>query len=185
MSEEHQRIRREVESWLEEAVIGLNLCPFAAKPYRQGRISIAISDATGLEDAVFDSVEAAFELLESPPDVVSTTLVVYPDALSVFSRYLDAADALRATLDDAGARGVLQVATFHPDYQFADAEPDAVENFTNRAPYPILHLLREDEVSDAVASHPDPESIPERNIARMRELGRETLTEIWEKFAPE
>ncbi|MGM0558455.1 MAG: DUF1415 domain-containing protein [Myxococcota bacterium] len=185
MSSTSERVHDTVDAWLREAVIGLNLCPFAAKPYRGGETLIVVSDASRLEDAVFDAVQAAFELMETPPNETRTTLVAFPSALHDFDEYLDAADALRATLQDAGASGVLQVATFHPDYQFADTEPDAVENYTNRAPYPILHILREDDVTEAVESHPNPEAIPERNIEKMREMGREALEDLWDDFSPE
>lgn len=185
MSSTSQKAREAVDAWLREAVIGLNLCPFAAKPYRAREIRLEISDAAGLEDAVFDAVQAAFDLLETPPENTRTTLVVFPRALRDFSTYLNAADALRATLEDAGARGILQVATFHPDYQFADTDADALENYTNRSPHPILHILREGDVTRAVESHPDPESIPDRNIDRMHEVGRDALEAIWRDFAPE
>lgn len=182
MTDSIDRARAAVDTWLRDAVIGLNLCPFAARPYRAGEIRIHVSEAGELEEAAFDAIEAAFELLETPPETTRTTLVVFPSALSDFSDYLDAADVVRATLSDAGADGILQVATFHPDYQFADSEPDDVENYTNRAPFPILHILREDDVTEAVEAHPDPEAIPERNIEKMRELGLDAIRKLWRHF---
>ena len=175
--------REAIVMWLEEVVIGLNLCPFARKPHLRDEVSIHISRATNLEDAVFEAMRSAFDLMETAPEDTRTTLIVFPDALEDFATYLDAADAVRETLNDAGAEGILQVATFHPDYRFANTESSAPENFTNRAPYPVLHLLREDDVSRAVDTHPNPESIPPRNIEHMRQIGLEALRRMWSAFS--
>jgi hypothetical protein len=136
-------------------------------------VRIAVSEAATAEEAVKALLAEAALLLDS--DGISTTLVAYPHALADFETYLDAVAAAEDALSDAGADGVLQIATFHPDYRFEGAEEDDVASFTNRAPYPIMHLLRESEMSDAVDHHPDPEGIPARNVARLRALGRAAI----------
>lgn len=160
-----------VRRWLERAVIGLNLCPFAKAVYGKQQVRIVVSDAS-TERALLEQLGEELALLrDTPPDAIDTTLLVHPQVLGDFLAYndfLDEADALVETLE---LDGVLQVASFHPDYQFADSGPDDVENLTNRAPYPILHLLREASVDRAVEAYPEPDAIIKRNIATVRALG--------------
>jgi len=165
--------------WIEEAVIGLGLCPFAASPWRDGRVRVVVSPATGDEDAARDALEAAWSLLEVDADVVSTTLVAFPTALADFETFLDAAATVEHILEQAGARGVLQVATFHPDFRFEDTAPDELGNWTNRAPYPVIHLLREAEVADAIDRFPDTLTIPETNVERLEAMGRAAVLALW------
>jgi hypothetical protein len=168
-----------VTRWLERVVIGLDLCPFAQAPWRSGRVRIAVSEAATPETAVASLLVEAAALLDS--DRVSTTLVVYPHALEEFETFLDAVAAAEDALADADAEGVLQIATFHPDYRFEGASEDDVANFTNRSPYPIMHLLRESEMSDAVDHHPDPEGIPARNVSRLNALGIQRIRALLEE----
>ena len=157
--------------WLERAVIGLNLCPFAKAVVAREQVRFVLSDATTPQALLAELGEELLLLRDTPAGQVDTTLLVHPQVLGDFLDYndfLDQADALVETLD---LDGVLQVASFHPDYQFAGSAPDDVENFTNRAPYPILHLLREDSVARAVAAFPDPDAIVERNIETLRRIG--------------
>ena len=167
------RVEREVRRWLERAVIGLNLCPFAKAVYVKDQVRIVVSDAS-TERALLEQLGEELALLrDTPAESVDTTLLVHPQVLGDFLAYnefLGDADALVEALE---LDGVLQVASFHPDYQFADSAPDDVENLTNRAPYPILHLLREPSVDRAVEAYPDPDAIIERNIATVRALGFE------------
>ena len=173
-TEEEERIAR----WVERAVIGLDLCPFAAAVWRGGRVRTAISDATTPGQAVEAALREAAELLDSSE--ISTTLVVFPRALADFGTFLDAVAAAEEALAAAGAQGVLQIATFHPEYVFEGALADDLSNYTNRAPFPVMHLLRETEVADAVDQHPDPEGIPVKNIERLEELGREAIEALLE-----
>ncbi len=173
-----QKTRR----WLEDAVIGLNLCPFARPVYTKDQVRIAVEESAEFDDVIQRTLAEVDCLLEAAPDDIATTLVVCPNALADFDEFLDAAEIIQALLTDAGADGVLQLAHFHPDYQFAGTRPDAAENFTNRAPYPTLHLLREAQVTEAVDSHPDPESIPQQNIDKLEQMGRERLEEMWSKW---
>ena len=167
------RVEADVRRWLERAVIGLNLCPFAKAVYARNQVRIVVSDAS-TERALLEQLGEEMALLrDTPAGQVDTTLLVHPQELGDFldfNDFLDDADALVEALD---LDGVLQVASFHPHYQFAGTEPDDAVNLTNHAPYPILHLLREDSVDRAVAAYPEPDSIIERNVATMQELGSE------------
>ena len=166
-------VEARVRRWLERAVIGLNLCPFAKAVYVKRQVRIVVSDATTPRDLLEQLGEELALLRDTPADGIDTTLLVHPLVLADFLAYnafLDDADALVEALE---LEGELQVASFHPDYQFAGTAPDDVDNLTNRAPYPILHLLREASVERAVAAYPDPDAIIERNIATVRALGFE------------
>ena len=160
-------------AWLERAVIGLNLCPFAKAVVAKRQVRYVLSDAELPEDLLEELAEELLRLRDTPADEVDTTLLVHPRVLTDFLDYNDFLDRVDALVDALGLEGELQVASFHPDYQFADTDPDDVSNFTNRAPYPTLHLLREDSVARAVEAFPDPDSIVSRNIATLEALGRE------------
>ena len=168
----------DVRRWLERAVIGLNLCPFAKAVHARQQVRIVISDASTARALLEELGEELALLRDTPAEQVDTTLLVHPQVLQDFLDYndfLDDADGLVEALD---LNGVLQVASFHPQYQFADTAPDDAENLTNRAPYPILHLLREESVARAVEAYPEPDSIIERNIATMRALGAEGFEKL-------
>ena len=165
------RIERDVRRWLERAVIGLNLCPFAKAVYAKHQVRIVVSDAS-TERALLEELGEEMALLrDTPADAIDTTLLVHPQVLGDFLDYNDFLDDADALLEAMELDGVLQVASFHPHYQFAGTEPDDAENLTNRAPFPILHLLREDSVDRAVAAYPEPDAIIERNIETVRGLG--------------
>ena len=159
--------------WLERAVIGLNLCPFAKAVHAKDQIRYVLSAAT-TTDALLE--ELASELLwlnGTDPAVVDTTLLIHPQVLTDFLDYNDFLDLADAAVDALGLEGELQVASFHPDYQFAGSAHDDVANCTNRSPYPMLHLLREASVERAVEAFPDPDAIVERNIATLEKIGFE------------
>jgi len=159
------------QRWLERAVIGLNLCPFAKAVQARGQVRWVLSEDTTPE-ALLQTLGAELLFLrDAPADVADTTLIVHPRVLEDFLDYNDFLETADALVESLGLDGVLQVASFHPDYQFAGSAPDDVENFTNRSPYPTLHLLREDSVSRAVEAFPDPEVIVERNVETLRRLG--------------
>jgi hypothetical protein len=165
------RVEADVRRWLERAVIGLNLCPFAKAVYTKNQVRIVVSDAS-TERALLEELGEELALLrDTPAEQVDTTLLVHPQVLADFLDYNDFLDDADALVEALALDGVLQVASFHPQYQFAGTEPDAAENLTNRAPYPILHLLREDSVDRAVEAYPEPDSIIERNVETMRQLG--------------
>lgn len=156
--------------WLDTVVIGLNLCPFAAGPHRREQIRLVITDAQDEVTVLEALVDEMIRLDETLPETLETTILaipgLWPDFVD-FNAFLSAVDDCLRHYD---REGVYQVASFHPGYQFAGTEVDAAENLTNRAPVPILHLLREDSVAEAVARYPDTDHIPERNVARMNAL---------------
>jgi hypothetical protein len=159
--------------WLERAVIGLNLCPFAKSVYVKEQVRYVVSTATEAPD-VLDDLERELKLLvDADPAQIDTTLLIVPDALADFIDYNDLLYFAERLLGSLRLEGTLQIASFHPQYQFSGTEPDDIENYTNRAPYPILHLLREDSIARAAAAFPDAADIYERNQETMRRLGHE------------
>lgn len=178
-----ERIGDDVRRWLERAVIGLNLCPFAKAVHAKGQVRLVASDAS-TESALLEQLGEELALLrDTPAETIDTTLLVHPLVLSDFLDYNDFLDRADALVEAMDLDGVLQVASFHPDYQFADSGPDDVANCTNRSPWPTLHLLREDSVSRAVDAFPDPDAIVERNIATLEKLGRQGWKDLLD--APE
>lgn len=166
------------QCWIERVVIGLNLCPFARAPFVQRRVRLRVSRARQSDALLGDLREELLALDGAAAQDCETTLLIHPHVLRDFAGYnqfLGAADDAVAGL---GLAGALQIASFHPDYHFADAAPDAIENFTNRSPYPMLHLLRESSIARAVAAMDDPGDIYRRNIARLRQLGLPALQAV-------
>lgn len=170
-----ERAIEQVRNWLTDMVIGLQLCPFAAAPLHAGRVrftTCAETDSLSIYRVFLSELD---EFLQTSPEEVETGLFIVTRGLSGFDDYLDMLATLEDALHEAGLEGVVQIASFHPDYRFEGCDPDDPANFTNRSPFPIFHLIREAGLEAALARFPDPESIPERNVARMRELGLETL----------
>lgn len=169
----HENIIKPVQKWVETLVVGLNLCPFAKREVLADKVRFTVSEGE-TEEQLLTDLQAELELLEHDPGI-ETTLLIVPGVLQDFydfNQFLDYVDGLLVALNLAG---VYQVASFHPDYQFGGTEPDDAENYTNRSPFPILHLIREESMEKAVASHPDPAGIPERNIALMDSRGPEKM----------
>lgn len=162
-------IEKATRQWLEEVVIGLNLCPFARKELVNNRVRFVVSSADS-EEALLADLQAELLHLDDHPET-ETTLLVHPGVLADFETYNDFLPAGDGLLELLELDGIYQIASFHPDYRFAGTGPEDAENFTNRSPFPMLHLLREASVERAVESHPDPDAIPERNIALMQTLG--------------
>lgn len=174
-----QQIIADVEQWLDEVVIGLDLCPFAARPRREKRVRIAVSHATTAE-ALLDDLQVELErLADTPVAELETTLLAIPDMLEDFADYNDFLDAVDLWVEQFGWEGELQVASFHPQYQFADTEADDPGNLTNRSPWPLLHIIREESLEKAIEHYPDVDAIPERNIARMKALGAEERARLF------
>jgi len=157
--------------WLEAAVIGLNLCPFAKAVHGKGQVRWALSEARDPEALLADLVHELQFLAAADPQVVDTTLLVHPHVLDDFLDFNDFLDLADAALAELGLEGTLQIASFHPRYEFADSEPDDITNHTNRSPHPTLHLLREASIERAVDSVPDTADIVERNLQTLRRLG--------------
>ncbi|MCE0733133.1 DUF1415 domain-containing protein [Halomonas sp. G15] len=161
--------------WVETFVVARNVCPFAGREVARDTIRYVILDAGDWEQALLTLVAECERLDETP--AIETTLLVLTPGLEAFDDYLDFLEVAEALLADQGYEGTYQLASFHPEYRFADAEPEDPANFTNRSPFPMLHLLREAGLEQALSHYPDPEAIPERNIAALREVGHEALAQ--------
>ena len=162
--------------WLEDLVVGLNLCPFAGRELARDRVRFVVTDAS-TEEQLLAALEAELELLDADAKV-ETTLLIHPNVLQDFfdyNQFLDMADRLLVQMK---LEGVYQIASFHPDYQFAGTAAGDAENFTNRSPYPLLHILREASLTRSIAAYPDVEQIPIRNIEKMKGLGRAKLESL-------
>jgi hypothetical protein len=167
--------------WIADVVIGLNLCPFARRPFDADRIRYAVSDATD-ESHLVAALDAELTLLVATPRTeIETSLLILPYALPDFRDFNDFVGVAEQHVESRGLTGVVQLATFHPRYQFADTDPEAVENYTNRSPYPMLHLLREVSVTEVAGHEEFVAGIPQRNIALLRRLG---LAAIRAKLPP-
>lgn len=178
MSYTDQEIIENTQIWLEKAVIGLNLCPFAKAPHVKGQIRIAVSHAKHL-DAFLEDIDAELQkLLNTPAEELETTLLVHPDLFDDFLQFNDMLDLADRAITDNQADGVIQIAPFHPEFQFDGTDADDISNYTNRSPYPTLHLIREDSIEKAAQAFPDPAVIFERNMNLLREMGHDG----WDKL---
>lgn len=164
--------------WLEKAVIGLNLCPFAKGVHIKDQIRYFVSHATTTEELIKDLMAELEVLAEVNPEKIDTTLLIHPFVMQDFLDYNDFLEVADATLEELDLDGILQVASFHPQYQFEDAAPDDIDNYTNRSPFPTLHLLREDSIDKAVEAFPEAEQIYEKNMQTLRALGHDA----WKKL---
>lgn len=168
-----EQVLAEMRHWIEQAVIGLNLCPFAKSVYVKNQVRLVVSRARNI-DALLDDLDRELELLKSTPaEQVDTTLLVHPTLFPDFFVFNDFLNVVDEVVEEHELEGVIQVAPFHPAFQFEDTEADDADNLTNRAPYPTLHLLREDSIDRAVESGDSAEDIVERNLKTVRALGLE------------
>ena len=165
--------------WLESVVIGLDLCPFAKRELATERVRFSVTEATD-EIELLQVLESELQLLFGE-EQIETTLLVHPHVLNDFAEYNQFLEMVDGLLTQMNLEGVFQIASFHPDYQFADTQPDDVENFTNRSPYPTLHILREASVSRAIDGYPDIEQVPVRNIEKMKSLSAERLKQLFRR----
>lgn len=170
---DNEVIIEETVQWLERAVIGLNLCPFAKAVHVKKQIRYVVSAATTPKALLEDLLREAQLLVETSADEIDTTLLIHPHVLADFLDYNDFLDIADELLVDRDLADDLQVASLHPQYQFFGTKPNDIDNFTNRSPYPTLHLLREASVTKAVAAFPDAAEIFEKNIEKLQQLGRE------------
>ena len=164
--------------WLEKAVIGLNLCPFAKAPHVKNLVRISVSKAR-LLDGFLEDLDRELQLLgDTPADELETTLLVHPTLFPDFDTFNQMLDIADAAVVDNGLEGIVQIAPFHPDFQFEGTDSDDIGNYTNRSPYPTLHLIREDSIAKAAQAFPDASAIFERNIALLEKMGHEG----WDKL---
>jgi len=175
-----EQIISSVKQWVETLIVGMNLCPFAKRELVKERVRFVATASTTEEQLLMD-LQAELERLNANPSI-ETTLLIHADVLQDFYQYNDFLNYADDLLIDMGLEGTYQVASFHPDYQFGGTEPDDAENYTNRSPYPMLHLLREASLEKVIADYPDVDQIPEQNIALMNELGQDKLKELFSSF---
>jgi len=178
MDPSNETVVLDTRRWLERAVIGLNLCPFAKAVHVKGLVHFAVSDARGANELLDDVRKELDALAAVDIEVRETTLLIAPRCLADFLDFNDFLELADRALRKSGLEGVIQIASFHPHYRFADTEEGDITNFTNRSPYPIVHLLREESIDRAVESFPEAEAIFEGNIETMRRLGAEG----WDKL---
>ena len=171
-------VTEHTRQWLEKAVIGLNLCPFAKAPHVKNLVRISVSQARHL-DGFLEDLDRELQLLgDTPADELETTLLVHPTLFPDFDTFNQMLDIADAAVVDNGLEGIVQIAPFHPDFQFEGTDSDDIGNYTNRSPYPTLHLIREDSIAKAAQAFPDVSAIFERNIALLEKMGHEG----WDKL---
>ena len=167
--------------WVDKVVVGLNLCPFAKRELMTGSLFFEVSEAETEEDLLVD-LQKALNLINEDADV-ETMLLIHPAVLQKFYDYNEFLNYADALLVQMGLEGIYQIASFHPDYQFADTEANDLCNYTNKSPYPMLHLIAEESVEKAIESHPDSDSIPLRNIELLESLGKSEMQRLLEQCA--
>ncbi|GAA4404948.1 hypothetical protein GCM10011450_02170 [Advenella faeciporci] len=164
-------ILEKTKKWVEKAVIGLNLCPFAKSVYVKNQVRFVVTGAETVKELHQVLAEECENLIETDPEVLDTCLLVVPHVFEDFYDFNDFLDIAELTLEELELVGELQIASFHPDYQFADTEADDISNYTNRSPYPILHLIRESSLDKATQQYPDASAIFDSNIEKVTQLG--------------
>lgn len=162
--------------WVEQVVVALNLCPFAKRELIKERVRFVVSPATS-EDELLAGLITELETLDADAGI-ETTLLIHPHVLADFAQYNDFLGLADDLLCELGFEGVYQLASFHPDYQFGGTQPQDAENYTNRSPFPMLHVLREDSLTAAIDHYPGVHDIPQRNIDLMNEMGVEKLRNL-------
>lgn len=172
---------KHTQTWLERIVIGLSLCPFARQPYLNDTIRFVETPARTEEALVADLLQELTLLQQTPIDEIETTLLIHPHVLDDFLDYNDFLDVADACIEELGLEGVIQVAGFHPMYQFAGTRVDDIENETNRSPYPMMHLIREESITRVRDAGASTEDIPQRNIALLQEMGRAAFSRLMEE----
>lgn len=173
MSASNDTVTAHTRLWLEKAVIGLNLCPFAKAPYVKGLVRISVSRAKQL-DGFLEDLDRELQLIgNAPPEEIETTLLIHPDLFGDFLEFNDMLDLADQAVCDNGLEGLIQIAPFHPGFRFEKTAADDITNHTNRSPYPTLHLIRENSISKAVEAFPDAEAIFGRNIKLLEQMGQQ------------
>jgi len=176
MQQSNEYISQHTQNWIRSFIIKLTICPFAKREVERGTLRIEISTTKKMDQAL-EKLMAEIQLLDNEPSI-ETTLLIFPSLSKDFFYYLDFVDRAEILLFEQGYEGIYQLASFHPDYCFADADFDDLSNYTNRSPYPMLHLLREVSVEKAIAYYGETEKIPENNIKSLRELGLDEIKSI-------
>ncbi len=184
MNNTNQTVIQKTKNWVEEIVIGLNLCPFASQPFHNDTIEYTVNTGDSIEQHLQQLADCFTRLdarINNSADI-ETSLLIYPDAYQKFDDYLELLDYANQLLDDLHYTGSYQIASFHPEYRFAGSTENDASNFTNRSPYPMLHLIRESGLEKAIANYPNVEAIPENNIKKMREIGYQEMQKKLKKL---
>lgn len=171
-------VLHQTQAWIEKFIIAYNLCPFAKVPFEKDQIRYVIIEGNNLENIIVQTFTECNFLLDTAPELVETSLIILPDALNDFYDYINVLNQMQDDLETLGLNGQVQFASFHPQYQFAGTDPDAPENFTNRSPFPMIHILRENSVQKAINLHPDTLEIPSKNIEVMNKIGIKGLNNL-------
>lgn len=180
MQKSEQLVIQQTTQWIQSFVIQFNLCPFAKREMDKGSARFQVSSAKTPDEARVSLIDEV-HLLDTNPDI-ETTLLIFPFCLNDFFEYLDVVDRAHSDLFIGGYEGIYQLASFHPNYCFADASVDDVTNYTNRSPFPMLHILREESVERAIAYYGNTEEIPENNMAKLREMGLGSVKKLFQQF---
>lgn len=179
MKEAHQKDNTEiisrVKKWVNEFVIGLKLCPFARGPFENNQVRFQVCNSEQLEEWIHFFIDQCNELSTSSNEELATVLLIFPNGLENFHKFLDIEETFQEMLRESGFNDLIQLATFHPNYQFDDTELDDVTNYTNKSPLPIIQLLRVDEVTKAINGHRNTSEIPTTNKNLMKHLGKELI----------
>lgn len=179
MSENNSLVLEQSKQWVEKVVMGINLCPFAAPVIKQKTLHYQISDAKRDQHRAEDFLMALDQIQNADEDEIATTLLIYPKGLEDFEHYLDLLDFLQQLLEESGLDGEFQLASFHPEYLFEGVDEQDRSHWTNRSPYPMVHIIREGQMTQALANYKDADQIPERNIERLREMDQQQLAELY------
>ncbi|MEL6972302.1 MAG: DUF1415 domain-containing protein [Bacteroidota bacterium] len=171
-------VRKRVEQWLDEFIVGHNICPFARRPLSQGLLKLLVLKSKREEDLNQTLLQALENLVISPRSELETTIIVIPHQLSHFDDFWSYWEWTQDILIESGVEGLVQIVGFHPGFRFAGSDYEDAANFVNRSPFPLLHLLREESVEEANEQHPDITSIPERNALYLRRLSKIKLEEL-------
>ncbi len=175
-------VEQHVRTWLKEFVVGLNLCPFAKPVLASDSLRISVCESDELTQVAQLFMDELDLIRKAPESEIATTLLVMPSALNDFEKYLSFLDNAENLVEDMGFDGIIQLASFHPDYLF-DGEPaDAASHFTNRSPYPMIHFLREEMMERVLEDFPNPEQIPQRNIKTLEGIGRAEIEKRWNRL---
>lgn len=169
---------QKTKTWISKFVIGLKLCPFAKKPFEENKVRYVYLESNSEEKLLMKLAEELLFLKQNPKEETETSLIVHPHVLSEFDAYLDFIEVGNALINSMQMEGLIQIASFHPSYEFAGEPAQDPANYTNRSPYPMIHLLREASLTAAIDAHGNAESIPERNIDLLRDLGLEAIQRI-------
>ena len=183
MTVSNQSIIQHTKNWVSQTVIDLQLCPFASAPFKTNNIDYTVIPGSDIAKHLHQ-IANSFSVLENDASI-ETQLLIFPDAYQGFEDYLDILYLANQMLEDLKYTGIFQLASFHPSYRFADSSETDAANYSNRSPYPMLHILREESLEKAIASHPDIEQIPMENTNRLNEIGYSKMQERLEQITEE